>query len=501
MINDEEEEEEYRKILDALLSNFKTFASSVTLSYPGEKPQLAQFSAIKRSWENFTSDAEVLVDKYQTDGVVSLPKFMAVEESLAQYQKLVNLLIEYEHAKGQDAQLQLTQIVKYSQLLLIIAACVALIALAAVGVVAIRRVNSFLSALQESYQDLRLAQVESERVAEELIQFIDTANALIFCIDANGLINEWNQTAAKITGFKKEEVLGKDLVLGFITGDYQASVKDVLNNAIQGIESSNYEFPLYTKDGKRVEVLLNATTRRDVDGNTIGVVGVGQDISDVKSAQAALQQAQKMEVVGQLTGGVAHDFNNLLTVISGNLSYLRDELGVMSADVIEIIDGAQSSARNGAELTHRLLAFARQQILALKETYVNDLIIDTSRLISRALGEGIKITTALDSENPLVMVDQSQLESALMNLCISDIMMPGGMRGRQLALIVSMEYPEIKIQLTTGHENVDITKNGADADFPLLRKPYDQKGLATVLRALLDLSGENTGFRKPNPPH
>ena len=258
---------------------------------------------------------------------------------------------------------------------------------------------------------------------------------------------------------------------------------------------------MYTKDGKRVEVSLNATTRRDADGNTIGVVGVGQDISDVKSAQAALQQAQKMEVVGQLTGGVAHDFNNLLTVISGNLSYLRDELGVMSADVIEIIDDAQSAARDGAELTHRLLAFARQQILAPKETYVNDLIIDTSRLISRALGEGIKITTALDSENPLVMVDQSQLESALMNLCISDIMMPGGMRGRQLASIVSMEYPEIKIQLTTGHENVDITKNGADVDFPLLRKPYDQKGLATALRELLDLSGENTGFRKPNPPH
>jgi len=69
---------------------------------------------------------------------------------------------------------------------------------------------------------------------------------------------------------------------------------------------------------------------------------------------------------------------------------------------------------DGAELTHRLLAFARQQVLEPKETHVNDLIVDTGRLISRALGEGIKITTALDSKNPMVMVDQSQLESALM---------------------------------------------------------------------------------------
>ncbi len=529
--------------------------------------------------------------------------------------------------------------------------------------------------------DARIAQLESERIAAELTQFIDTANAPIFGIDADGLINEWNQTAAKITGFKKEDVLGQDLVRDFITEEYRASVKAVLENALQGIESSNFEFPMYTKGGTRIDILLNATTRRDADGKIIGVIGVGQDITETKTAQAALHQAQKMEVVGQLTGGVAHDFNNLLTVITGNLTFLKDELGVMSADVAEIIDDAQSAATDGAELTHRLLAFARQQVLEPKETSVNDLIIDTGRLISRALGEGIKITTALDSKNPLVMVDQGQLESALMNLCInardamqsggsltitsetkvlnqdlvnevhdlavgkyavitvedsgsgmsekeirhvfepfyttkepgkgsglglsmvhgfvtqsngtvvveselgtgskvklylpevtddknillppvkttlskrlptgtekilvvddeprvrktavralrklgyevieansaedalvsikknknidlmfSDIMMPGGMSGRQLASIINTEYPKMKIQLTTGYENVDVTKNSADADFPLLRKPYDQQDLATALRKLLDVSGENTGFRKPDLP-
>ena len=663
----EEELKEYRQIVETLPSNFNTFASSAMLSTPEEASQLAQFSAVKRSWGSFTSNAEVLIGEYQRKGEVSPANLIAVEKLLDDYQRLVNLLIEYEHAKAQDTQLQLKQIIGYSQLLLIIVAGVALAVLTSVGVLMTRQVNGFVSRLQESHEDRSLAQVKSERLAAELTQFIDTANAPIFGIDADGLINEWNQTAAKITGFEKEDVLGQDLVQGFITEEYRESVKAVLDNALKGVESSNYEFPLYTKNGDRVEVLLNATTRLDVDRNIIGVIGVGQDITDAKVAQAALQQTQKMEVVGQLTGGLAHDFNNLLTVISGNLSFLKDELGVMSADVAEIIDDAQSAAKDGAELTHRLLAFARQQVLAPKETYVNDLIVDTNRLINRALGEGIKVTTELDSKNPLVMVDQGQLESALMNLCInardamqsggpltitsetkslnkdqveevpdlavgkyavitvedsgsgmseneitkvfepfyttkepgkgsglglsmvhgfvtqsngavvieselgtgskvklylpevtddkntlippvkkilseslptgtekilvvddelrvrktavrilrklgyevieassgedaldsikenknielmfSDIMMPGGMSGRQLASIVSMEYPEIKIQLTTGFENVDITKNNADADFPLLKKPYDQRDLATTLRELLD---------------
>ena len=663
----EEELAEYRQVVATIPSDFNTFASSAMLSTPGEEPQQAKFLAIKRTWKSFTINAGIIIDEYQKSGVVPLADFTTLEKSFDQYQELVNLLIEYEHAKAQDTQLQLKQIIGYSQLLLIIVAGVALAALTSVGVLMTRQVNGFVSRLQESHEDRSLAQVKSERLAAELTQFIDTANAPIFGIDADGLINEWNQTAAKITGFEKEDVLGQDLVQGFITEEYRESVKAVLDNALKGVESSNYEFPLYTKNGDRVEVLLNATTRLDVDRNIIGVIGVGQDITDAKVAQAALQQTQKMEVVGQLTGGLAHDFNNLLTVISGNLNFLVDELDVVSTDVAEIIDDAQSAAKDGAELTHRLLAFARQQVLEPQETLVNDLILDTSRLMGRTLGEDIRISTALASENPVVMVDQSQLESALMNLCInsrdamqsggslaitsettsidqsqvgelkdlapgkyvvisvedggtgmsekqieqvfepfyttkepgkgsglglsmvhgfvtqsrgtvvieseqgtgskiklylpevtlskttlppsiettfsnrvasgrekilvvddeprvrktavrvlrklgyevieaasgdealasmeknkdidllfSDIMMPGGMNGRELAAIVTKKYPNVKIQLTSGYENVDVTKNSIDAAHPLLKKPYDREQLSIALRKQLD---------------
>jgi PAS domain S-box-containing protein len=122
---------------------------------------------------------------------------------------------------------------------------------------------------------------EAERVAHELTLLIDTANAPIFGIDSKGLVNEWNQTSEKITGFKKDEVLGKKLVQTYITKDYRKSVKKVLDDALLGKETANYEFPLFSKDGERVMVLLNSSTRRDANGKIIGVLGVGQDISEM----------------------------------------------------------------------------------------------------------------------------------------------------------------------------------------------------------------------------
>ena len=120
---------------------------------------------------------------------------------------------------------------------------------------------------------------ETERVAHELTLLIDTANAPIFGIDAKGLVNEWNQKSAEITGFKKEEVLGENLVKTYISEDFREPVKLVLDKALEGKETANYEFPLFTKDGKRVMVLLNSSTRRNSDGEIVGVLGVGQDIT------------------------------------------------------------------------------------------------------------------------------------------------------------------------------------------------------------------------------
>lgn len=121
---------------------------------------------------------------------------------------------------------------------------------------------------------------KTARSAQELAQLIDTANAPIFGVDTNGNVNEWNKKVAEITGFSKDEVIGRNLVKTRISEPYRDSVQSFLDNALKGRETSNYEVPLFTKGGKRVMILLNAITRRDVHGQINGVVGVGQDITE-----------------------------------------------------------------------------------------------------------------------------------------------------------------------------------------------------------------------------
>ena len=276
--------------------------------------------------------------------------------------------------------------------------------------------------------DVKQAQAEALRTSDELTLFVDTANAPIFGIDSGGLVNEWNQASEKITGFTKVEVLGKDLVSEFITDEYKAPVKQVLDNALHGHETANYEFPLYTKASQRVDVLLNATTRRDVDGLITGVIGVGQDITELRQKQAALNQASKMESVGQLTGGIAHDFNNLLSVIDGNLRFLQQDIGSVSDDITELFDDAMSAATDAAELTARLLAFSRNRGLKPELKNVNKAIDNFSRFLSRTLGKANELQTELSEEALYINVDTAQLENALLNLAINarDAMSDGG---------------------------------------------------------------------------
>lgn len=117
------------------------------------------------------------------------------------------------------------------------------------------------------------------RIAQEreYSKLIDTANAPIFGVDTQGRVNVWNQCARKLVGYNTDEVMGHSLVQAFITEDYQASVQAVLDRALDGVETANFEFPLITKAGARIEVLLNATTRHNEHGQVIGVVGIGQE--------------------------------------------------------------------------------------------------------------------------------------------------------------------------------------------------------------------------------
>ncbi|MFT7266260.1 MAG: PAS domain S-box-containing protein [Halioglobus sp.] len=268
----------------------------------------------------------------------------------------------------------------------------------------------------------------TQRANAELTQFIDTANAPIFGIDTKGRVNEWNRKAATLTGFGKEEVMGQDLVAGFITDEFKESVSTVLQEALAGKDAASFECPLLTKDGSSLEVLLNATTRKDTDNNIIGVIGVGQDITEQRRKESALNQAKKMEAVGQLAGGLAHDFNNLLSIISGNLRFLQADIGEVSAAVRELFEDAMSATEDGAELTQRLLSFSRNKILRPEANNVNQLIEKFSSFLSRTLGTDIEMEIELAADELFAKVDSSQFDNALLNLSINarDAMPEGG---------------------------------------------------------------------------
>jgi len=263
--------------------------------------------------------------------------------------------------------------------------------------------------------ELALARAEQERIANDLTRLIDSANAPIIGIDAQGNVNEWNQTAARITGFAKEEALGHNLVETFITEDFKASVSEVLDKALGGEETSNYEFPLFTKDGERIHLLLNATARRDASEQVVGVVGIGQDITQRYEKEERLRERARLEAIGNVTGGIAHEFNNLLTVVTGNLAMLspRDELER------EIVNDATRAARSGSELVRNLLAFSRRQTLEPGPCNLDRLLEGFQRSVGRALGQAVALEVSVPEERLAAFIDRSQFEAALLNLCIN----------------------------------------------------------------------------------
>jgi PAS domain S-box-containing protein len=185
---------------------------------------------------------------------------------------------------------------------------------------------------------------------------------------------------------------------------------------------------------RMIGAMLDLTRRRQAEErlrelNETLETRVEERTAELMAAQDALRQAQKMEAVGQLTGGLAHDFNNLLTGISGSLEMMQVRIAQgRTADVERYVNAAQGAAQRAAALTHRLLAFSRRQTLAPKPTDVKQLVTGMEELIQRTVGPAIEIEAVNAAGLWSSLIDPSQLENAVLNLCINarDAMPDGG---------------------------------------------------------------------------
>lgn len=180
-------------------------------------------------------------------------------------------------------------------------------------------------------------------------------------------------------------------------------------------------------DGAVHTLLLTRFPVQASDGRVQSVGTIATDVTAHRRAEDKLRQAQKMEALGQLTGGIAHDFNNLLAVIAGNLSLARED-AAGQGEFAELIEDAFDAARSGAELTHRLLAFGRQQALQPQRVDSRELVMKMSRVLARTFAETIEIVAEPDDDLWPIMVDRSQLETCLLNLALNgrDAMAGGG---------------------------------------------------------------------------
>jgi signal transduction histidine kinase len=291
---------------------------------------------------------------------------------------------------------------------------------------------------------IELNRTLERRVAEALAEkrlfadIVDGADAFVQVADLEGNLLAINAASAgefeRIYG-TRPKVGDNMFALLDDQPEAQRDLRAVWSRAFTGEAFTEIgEFGAHDRDRRAYEMRYNGL--RDENGELIGAYQFVYDVTDRLEEQArfmsteeALRQAQKMEAVGQLTGGLAHDFNNLLAGITGSLEMIGTRLAQgRSSDVEKYLSAAQGATRRAAALTHRLLAFARRQTLNPHPLLVNDLLPDLVELVRRTVGPEIAVESVAAAGLWPTSVDSNQLENALLNLCINarDAMPHGG---------------------------------------------------------------------------
>ncbi|WOH69816.1 PAS domain S-box protein [Bradyrhizobium sp. BWA-3-5] len=307
--------------------------------------------------------------------------------------------------------------------------------------------------------------------AEERRRIFESSNDLILVSDSMGNLIQVSPSVRDILGYEPSEMVGHNAI-AFIHPDDLEHTRKEMRLGRRGRSKRNFETRYVSKDGKAVALNWTGTWSEPVRRHFF----IGRDLTEKQAADAQLRHAQKMDAVGQLTGGVAHDFNNILTVITGTIGILEEAVAGQPqlVAVTKLIDEA---AERGANLTRHLLAFARKQPLKPLEIDINALVLETAKLLQPTLGEHIEITPLLAEDAWTALVDPNQLTTAILNLAINarDAMPDGGKLALETSNVVLDEsYAGMHSEVTPGHYvMIAVSDTGAGIPAALLDRVFE----------------------------
>jgi PAS domain S-box-containing protein len=283
-------------------------------------------------------------------------------------------------------------------------------------------------AAQMSYACDAYTREEAQRKADAGLRLqaaaLNAAADGIIITDAEGAVTWVNDAAARLAGYRRDEMLGHPVEL-LIPDELPRGVQETWASIRAGRPWTG-EFTLRRKDGSVYTAEATTTPVRDDAGIITHYISVGRDITKEKELQAQLLYSQKMEVVGRLAGSIAHDFNNLLGVINGTA-----DLAAMSLErghpVRADLETIRQTGERAAALTRQLLAFSRKQVLAPQVLDLNRVIGDLASLMQRLVGETISVIVRPLARQPLIVGDAGQMEQVVLNLVVNARdAMPGG---------------------------------------------------------------------------
>jgi two-component system cell cycle sensor histidine kinase/response regulator CckA len=295
------------------------------------------------------------------------------------------------------------------------------------------RTNQMLSLAEKSGRAL-LSVLEDEKLAtrnlreseERFRQMIANGSDIIALIDQNGIIRFQSPSTERILGHNPESMLGRR-VADYIHPDDLAKVGESIQRVLTGREKNTpVEYRCRHSSGSWRVLQSFGKVMRGAGESKVVVVN-SRDITESRALEEQLRQSQKMEAIGQLSGGVAHDFNNLLTVIKGHIGLLRAK-GQVTPDITGAIQQIDDAANRASNLTRQLLTFSRQQVMETADLNLTGIVVNLSKMLRRLLSENIEMEV-VTADIPLpIRADEGMVEQVLLNLVVNarDAMPRGG---------------------------------------------------------------------------